>query len=236
VRLHAALVPGVSGHDTGVRFGLRIVPTTEFVPPSVVEATLRYPAGLDVPLSGLGIDACSAAALELSGPQACPPNSLMGVGSAVAEFAIKHEIVREKAKIAIVRTTERKGHLTMLLCVYGETAVDAQILLSSELLPAAKPFGGLLKIQVPLVPSFPEAPAISVTEINVVLGPGNLTYRERVHGKTVSYKPAGIPLPRRCPRGGFPFAVELSFLSGARASSSTAVPCRRHGKRHPAAT
>lgn len=227
VRLSAGLQPEVLGRSTTVSLRMQIAPGEEVVPAPLVEADLRYPAGLDVQLSGLGIDACSVATLELSGPQGCPPNSLMGRGYAVAELPIKHAVFREAAKIAIVRSAEQEGHFALLLYVYGETAVETQIVLPAQLLPAGGPFGGLLAIQVPLVPSLPETPDVSVGEIALQIGSRDLTYYERVHHKLIAYRPAGIELPKRCPRGGFRFAVRLGFLGGQSASSATAVPCPR---------
>jgi hypothetical protein len=225
VSLRADLHPEILGHSTTVDFRVQIAPTTELIPPPLTEANVRYPAGLDITLSGLGIDTCSAATLELSGPQACPADSWMGDGRTVAEFPVKHEVFREAAQIAVLRTTEQTGHLALLFYAYEETAVSAQILFTGQLLPARAPFGGLLYIQVPLVASLPEAPYLSVAEIQLVLGPKDLTYYERVNGRVVPYKPAGIRLPGHCPRGGFPFAVELGFLGGNHASNHTTVPC-----------
>jgi hypothetical protein len=230
VRLSAGLHPEVLGHSTTVSLRMQITPGGELVPPPLIEADLRYPAGLDVQLSGLGIDACSVATLELSGPEGCPPNSLMGRGYAVAELPIKHAAFREAAKIAILRTAEQDGHFALLLYIYGETAVNAQIVLPAQLLPADGPFGGLLAIQVPLVPSLPETPDVSVGEIALVIGPRDLTYYEHIHHKLVAYRPAGVGLPKRCPRGGFRFAIELGFLGGAHASGATAVPCPRRSR------
>jgi len=124
-----------------------------------------------------------------------------------------------------VRSTEQAGHPALLLYVYGGTGLSAQIALVAQLLPAAAPFGGLLDIQVPLVPTFPEGPDVTVSELSLVLGPKNLTYYEHVHDKMVAYKPAGLPLPGYCPKGGFAFAIELTFFDGSHADGSTSVPC-----------
>jgi hypothetical protein len=225
VSLHAAFSPEILGHSTTVSFRIQIAPTTELLPPPLTEVDVRYPAGLGITLSGLGIEACSAVTLALVGPRGCPADSLMGEGSVVAEFPVKHEVIREAAQIAIVRAAEQEGHLAMLFYAYNETAVSAQLILPGQLLPAGPPFGGLLSIQVPLVQTLPEAPDLAVAEIRLVLGPKDLTYYERIHGKNVAYKPAGIDLPNHCPRGGFPFAVELRFLGGSHVRSATAVGC-----------
>jgi len=236
VGLRAGLHPEHLGHTTTVTLDMRIDPggegAGEVVPPPLTEVSLRYPAGLDITLSGLGIDTCSAATLEFAGPPGCPADSWMGEGEAVAELPIHHAPFREDAKVAILRGPEADGHLAMLFYLYGETAVRAQIILQSQLLPAARPFGGQLDLRVPLVPGIPEGPDVSVGELSFVLGPPGLTYYERVHDRVVPYTPNGIRLPERCPRGGFAFALALSFLGGERAAAKTAVPCpRRAGRR-----
>ncbi len=233
VSLHAAFAPETLGQPTTVNFRVQIAPTTELLPPPLTEADIRYPAGLDISLSGLGIETCSAQTLELSGPQGCPADSLMGEGRAIAEFPVKHEVFRETAQIAIVRTAEQEGRLAMLLYVYDETAVSAQLILPSQLFPGVRPFGGLLEIHVPLVTTLPEAPDLAVAEIQLVLGPKDLVYYERAHGKEIHYKPTGIKLPERCPRGGFPFTIELGFLGGSHASGRTAVACPVRATRRP---
>jgi hypothetical protein len=232
VSLHAAFAPEILGHSTTVNFRVQIAPTSELLPPPLTEASIRYPAGLNISLSGLGIETCSAQTLELSGPQGCPPDSLMGEGRAIAEFPVKHQVFRETAQIAIVRGAEQEGRLAMLLYVYNETAVNAELILPSQLFPGVRPFGGRLQIQVPLVTTLPEAPDLAVAELQLVLGPKDLIYYERAHGKQIRYKPAGVRLPGHCPRGGFPFAIQLGFLGGSHASARTAVPCPgRAGRR-----
>jgi hypothetical protein len=225
VSLHASFSPETLGRATTLRLTVRIRPTTELVPPPVIAGELRYPAGLNFQLSGLGIDACQISTLELLGLAGCPPNSLMGYGSAIGAIPIKHETFQESADVGIVRTSEHGGHPALLLYVYVQSGVEVHLVLPVELYGASKPYGGRLDIQVPLVQAFREGPDISVTELHLVVGPKNLTYSERAHEKTVRYKPAGVPLPDRCPRGGFRFAVDLAFLGGFKTSATTAVPC-----------
>lgn len=228
ISLHASLHPKIPGHATTLRLRMEISPGAgEAVPPPLTGAELRYPAGLDVQLSGLGIDACTQATLALHGPGGCPRDSRMGHGRAVAEMAIAGEVARETARIAIVRAPEREGHVAMTLVVYHEPALSMQIPLPTVLLPADGPFGGRLSIRAPLLTTVPEGPYLAVTQIQMVLGPRQLIYTERVHGRTVRYRPRGIPLPERCPRGGFPFALSMAFLDGSRAEAVTTVRCPR---------
>jgi hypothetical protein len=83
---------------------------------------------------------------------------------------------------------------------------------------------GRLQLNVPLVPSVPEGPDVSVVRVQATLG-GHLTYYEQVHGRTLAYRPRGIGLPRTCPRGGFKFAAAFAFLDGTYASARTTVSC-----------
>ena len=207
VTLHAGFNPERLGASTTLNLRIQVAPGSEPIPPPLVHAELRYPAGLDVQLSGLGIEACTAQALETAGIGACPPDSVMGEGQAIAEFLIAHHIVREVASLTAVRTTEREGHLTMLLYLYDETAVSAQLILTSQLLPAGGPFAGLVDIQIPLVQSLPGTPDVSVSEIQLGLGPETLTYSEKVgrqgrplHPRrdrpTQTLPPRGVPFRR----------------------------------------
>jgi hypothetical protein len=228
VTLHARFNPERLGQSTTVNLRIQIAPGAEPIPPPLVHAQVLYPAGLDPQLSGLGIDACTAATIETAGIDACPVDSIMGEGHAIAEFLIAHHIVREVAAMTAVRTNEQEGHLTMLMYLYDETAVSAQLILTGRVLPADGPFAGDLNIDVPLVQSLPGTPDVSVAEIQLGLGPETLTYSERIAGKVVHYIPEGIDLPKRCPRGGFPFAVTLGFADGSHASATRKVPCPSH--------
>jgi hypothetical protein len=62
--------------------------------------------------------------------------------------------------------------------------------------------------------------------MHLTLG-GKLTYYENVRCRRVAYDPAGVGLPSRCPRGGFPFVATFAFLDGGHSSAGTAVPCPR---------
>jgi hypothetical protein len=59
------------------------------------------------------------------------------------------------------------------------------------------------------------------------IGPRGLTYYRHVHGEIVPFRPRGLQVPKRCPRHGFAFRVDLTFLDGTHESTSSAVPCPR---------
>ena len=79
---------------------------------------------------------------------------------------------------------------------------------------------------MPLVEGLPEGPDVAVVRVNVTIG-GNLTYYERSHGKTVAYRPQGVLLPKRCPRGGFHFRPTSRFSTALSSQAQTVVKCPR---------
>jgi hypothetical protein len=230
VKLSASLTPERLGQATTVGFGFQIEAPAGQAPTPLTRIAVRYPANLGLATSGLGVAVCSPATLAASGPGGCPADSRMGSGSAAGEVAIGPEIHQETTDVTIVRGPDENGELALLFFVSGENPIIAQLVLPALLLPASMPFGGLVNIAIPPIPSLPEAPDIALVGLRSTIGAGHLTYYERVHGKLVAYRPNGILLPDSCPRGGFPFAAELTFQDGSRVGAHTAVPCPARAK------
>jgi hypothetical protein len=229
VSLVASLTPERLGHGTTLGFAFDIAAPPGRVPPPLTQLNVLYPANIGIALSGIGIATCTAITLEVFGPEGCPPDSRIGSGWALVEIPIGPEIVAEVGEISVVRAPTENGHFAILVYAKGESPVDAHIVFPGSLLGAPSPFGGLIHMAVPLVPSLPEAPDVAVVHVQTTIGPNHLTYYERVHGKLVAYNPQGILLPNRCPRGGFQFGATFSFADGSHASAHTAVPCPPSG-------
>ena len=202
------------------------------LPPALTGARLSYPGDLGIGLSGLGLATCTEAILQAMGVAGCPANATMGYGEALAEIDLGPSLVEESAPITILRAPDEAGHLALLFYATGTTPVDARVVFPGTLLPAPTPFGGLVDIAVPPIPSVPGAPDVALVRLRATLGPNGVTYYERVEHQTLAYRPAGILLPNTCPRGGFPFAAEFSFADGSSTNAHTVVPCpprRRRG-------
>ena len=213
-KLRASFVPEQLGQSTTLEFNAQIAASKGRVPPPLTELDVRYPGSLGVAVGELGLATCSKRRLEALGAEGCPADSRMGEGSATAEIPIGPEIVRETAKVAILRAPEQEGHLALLLR-HRRNARVRRSCLAGLLLTSPPPYGASIHINVPLVPSLPGAPMSSVVHLHATLGPLGLTYYEHVRGKLVSYKPRGILLPKRCPRGGFRFSATFAFLDGS---------------------
>jgi len=234
--LSAHFTPLQLGGRTTLDFGFAFSAPAREVPPPLTEVQLRYPGNLGIGLSGLGLAQCSPQALEASGPSGCPADSVMGYGVAYTGIVLGTTPVAEDAPITVFRAPDQQGHLALLFNAEGVAPVQTRIVFPGLLLPAPSPFGGLVSIGIPLVPTLPGAPYISVIHLRATIGPQRVTYYERVGGVTLAYKPRGILLPGGCPRSGFPFAARFGFADGSFSSAQTNIACpdpRRHRRARP---
>jgi hypothetical protein len=222
VSMHVALEPGRLGHPTAVDIDIQIA--TPPVPPPLSTLAILYPSELGFTSGELGLASCSQSELEAHGPAGCPANSRMGDGSARAQAPFASGTISETGRLAVIRGPELAEHTQLLFYVENSRPLNAQLAFSSVLLAASAPYEQI-QLAVPSIPSIPEAPDIALVSLHVTLDPSGLRYYETRHGRRVAYHPTGVILPHRCPRGGFPFGVQLSFVGGARASARTVDPC-----------
>jgi hypothetical protein len=219
--ISASFSPLRLGTPSSVSLGFRIS-APGGIPPPLTEVDFSYPTSLNLIRSGLGVATCQPQELEQDGPAGCPANSRMGSGAAHTRFHLGEETVDETATLGVVAGPPQDGFVQMLVSATGLSPVAARVVMTMLLVP------GRLRFGVPLVPSLPEGEDVAVVAAQVTLGRG-LTYYERVRGRTIAYRPRGIELPHRCPRGGFRFAATLTFVDGSRAWAHTVVPCPRRG-------
>jgi hypothetical protein len=231
--LSARFIPMRLGRRTTLEFGFSFSSPPGQVPPPLTQVELRYPNDLGLGLSGLGIATCTAQTLEAHGPGGCPANAAMGFGAAFTGVVLGDTIVTERAPIAIMRAPDRAGRMTLLFSSEGTTPVDTRIVFAGILQPAAVPFGGRVEIGIPLVPTLPGAPYISVISLHSTIGPRRVVYYEQVDGRTLAYRPLGILLPDRCPRGGFQFEAQFGFEDASLRTAHTSIPCPKRHRRAP---
>lgn len=228
LRFRAAFTSVAPGEQTTAEFTIEIESPDGAIPPPLVEVQVRYPAGLGIELSGLGVQTCSRAVLEAGGAKACPAGAVMGKGSVTAEIQFGPEPIIEPASVVLVRAPQNEGNLALLLSVAGERPVSAEPILDGLLEEAPLPYGGILKMGVPLIEGFPGGADVSVTRMELKIGPRGLVYYERVDGQFVAYHPRGLRVPERCPSGGYPFALALQFQGNEQANARSLVPCRKY--------
>jgi hypothetical protein len=225
VTLHAGFSPNRLGAATTITFSLRLATAEGTAPPPLTRMDLRMPAGINYTSTTLGLAICQPAALLARGLAGCPANSRLGYGSALVEVPFGTGAGHEIPEIQAVAGPSPSGNLAVLFYANGLYPVSAQLTFSGEVLPDTGPFGSQLAVAVPLVTSVPGGPDVSIVEVHTTIGPSHLTYYRHHHGRLVPFRPRGVSVPERCPRGGFPFAAEFSFLDGSSTSAKTTAPC-----------
>ncbi len=228
--LNAAFNPDRLGTPTTITFGFHLATSEGTAPPPLTGVDLEMPAGMNYTATTLGLAICQPAALAAKGLAGCPANSRLGYGSADVEVPFGAGSGHEIPEVQAVSGPSPKGNLTVLFYANGLYPVYAQLAFSGEVLPDSGHFGSQLATTVPLIASVPGGPDVSVVSVTSTIGPSHLTYYKHVHGRLVSFRPRGVSVPEHCPRGGFPFSADFSFLDGSRASAQTTVSCppRRH--------
>ena len=223
VTLSARFGPDRLGESTTIHWGFAISE-----PAPLRSIALRLPAGMGFAASSLGLEPCQPELLARAGPGGCPADSHIGFGTALAEVPAQSTI-QERASVTVLLGPYDGEEETILFFIEGKWPANREIILTSHLLGIADPDGATLLTEVPsLPPVWPLGPDIELTRLQSTIGPDEITYYRRVHGRTVAFKPRGVSLPKRCPSGGFHVSAVFHWwtIDGA-ASASTRVPCPR---------
>jgi hypothetical protein len=223
--LHTSFSPDRLGASTTVGFSFQIVNTDGGLPAPLTSLSLSLPPGIDYVTTTLGLAICQPAALLARGLAGCPPNSRLGFGSAFVEVPFGEGSGREIPDIQALMGPPHNGNLVVLFYANGEQPVYAQIVFQGELVSGSETLGGDLNAAIPLIPSVPNGPPVSVVSVQSTIGPSHLTYYKHVHGRRVAFHPQGVSVPLHCPAGGFPFSATFGFADGTSTIANSVVPC-----------
>jgi hypothetical protein len=181
-------------------------------PPPLIGVKYFAPAGAK--LHPQGFATCPPSTIEKAGPGPCPKTSVAGPkGSAGGVVSFGTERVHET--VSVQPFFAPGGNLEFF--VDGTTPVSLEILATGHVISSSSPPFGLEVVgEVPLIETVPGALDASAEEAIISVG---AAYRQGK--KTVSY----VTIPKKCPQGGWPVKVELSFLGGATAEATYAMPC-----------
>lgn len=227
MQMQAELSPERLGGASTVAVGYTLADPAGEAPQPITQMQLMLPAGLSVSDSELGLANCQRQRLELEGARGCPVDSRIGHGAAVAEVPFGPQQVHERVTITLYSAPLLDQQPQILVDATGKHPVIANIVFTAQVQPAGAPFGSLIDTIMPLVPGIAGGPGVALISMHTTIGPAGILYTERVHDRTVKFHPKGLILPARCPRGGFPFAVALSFENGTSSVAQTRVRCPR---------
>lgn len=211
---------------TGMRVGLRVDP--ERHPAPITALRVRYPASLGVATSGLGLAACRPSVhqfelvmVEGMGLGGCSPNSVMGYGNARAQIRIGTLTIGATAYLTVLAGPVVDGRMSLVTYVIGQNPFGVRLAYAGQVTDAP-PSHEELSMAFPAIPGIPEEARFALTHMTMSIGSRRVTYRDP---EGLRYRPDGIMLPARCPRGGFKFTARLDFQDGSHTNAATTVPC-----------
>jgi hypothetical protein len=227
VQLYAGFSPDRPNVSSTITFGFTIKSPGGGIPSPLESIDLHLPAGIGLARNTLGTAICEPVYLFAHGPNGCPPNSRVGHGTALAEVPYGPLSVQEEASIDAYRGSSSEGsQVTLLFFAEGTTPVFADLVFPGQLLADSSPYSGRINTVLPLVPSLPGGPNVSLARFQSTFGPQGLVYEREVSEERFErFTPRGVTVPRVCPPSGYPFAGDFSFEDGSHVTAYSAAPC-----------
>jgi hypothetical protein len=239
----AAAAPAVSftvAFDRGAQPGGSTALTVDLkidvarFPTPVTQLRLLMPRGLEITSSGLGLATCAPPSSTFAdvliggrGLRDCPKNAVLAHGTVTAAILLSAQrTIPADGVVTLFAGAPRGDRPGLVAYVVPRHPVRAQLAYGGQLFSAPPPFGVGMQIDVPPIRDNPLNAPVALTGMHLGIGAQDVVYRRHAHGKVVKYRPGGVPLPERCPRGGFRFRALLRFADGRRASRDAAVGCR----------
>jgi hypothetical protein len=232
VALSVAFAPNARlGSPTAIAFDFRI--DARRAPAAMTDLTVRTPAGVDFATSGLGVATCRPAQRDVLDVLArghdlrpCPANAVLGRGDATAAiYYSDEETVAASGAITLYNGPPVGNRPGVVAYVRTQHPIRSQLVYAGGLFNAPRPFGLGMRLTLPPLPNSPFGAPISVARLTFDLGGEDIVYYELINGRRVKYRPGGLALPARCPRGGFRFRATVGFADGSARSGDATVPC-----------
>jgi hypothetical protein len=210
-----SLSPDRLGAEGALQLNIHFAASSESgVPSPVRRSVLRFPAGLGVEIPHLR--SCSLQRLRILGPSACPKQSLLGHGHAIAEAQAGSQVVSEGIDLTLFVGPFHNLQPTFEILGQGYTPFDERVVLTGTVLPDNPPYGEDLVLSIPPIPTLPLEPAASIVSMSLTVGAS-----KPHHPITVNT----VVVPPSCPKGGFPFAAEFTYADGSSGSALAGAPC-----------
>jgi hypothetical protein len=185
------------------------------VPSPVRHTLLRFPAGLNVEIPLLR--SCNAARLRVHGPSACPPQSHIGGGHALAEVHAGSQTIGEHVTLWVFLGPLRNLSPTFLIFGRGYTPFDERMVIAGSVVSDSLPFGEDLAMNIPPISTLPLEPDASIVSMSLLVG-STSPHASRA---------ATVVVPHHCPAGGFPFAAAFTYADGSRGRAFATAHCPR---------
>src|SRR5262249_11148313 len=136
----------------------------------------------------------------------------------VLEVHAGSQTVPEEATMSAFRGPDLGRRPSLLIYGKGDTPLDESTISTAVLRPDRAPYGSQLRVSIPPIPTLVYEPDASILSMSLTFGRG-------AGGPKARAGAGEIPVPRRCPRGGFPFAADFAFSDQSAASAHATASC-----------
>ncbi len=209
-----SLLPNRLGAEGALQLTIRYTGGESGVPSPVRRSVLRFPVGLGVEIPHLR--SCPIAQLRAQGPSACPAQSQLGHGQALAEAQAGSQVITEKISLSLFLGPFHNLQPTFEILGRGYTPFDERVVLTGTVLPDRAPYGEDLVLSIPPIPTLPLEPDASIVSMSLTVGTSKP--RHPLNANTVV-------VPSSCTAGGFPFAAEFTYADGSTSDALASAPC-----------
>jgi hypothetical protein len=161
-----------------LRTVLKIADSSGAKPPPLKNTTLRFPKG--AALNARYFKTCSESALVSRGPSGCPAASRIGTGTATGDA--RPILAAVKAKITMYNGKPAGGNPTIL--IYAQPEISSPLVIRGAISrQRGGPYGYVLNVDVPPIPTLPGQPNASVTFFDAT----TLDKTVKRKGRTIHY-------------------------------------------------
>lgn len=232
VRLTARLGAGARlGRSAPLSIGLHV--DRRRVVSTLTDVRILTPTDLDLTRSSLGAAACrrpesdfERVRIENVVPVGCPGNALLGSGTAAADLRFSAgQAIPGSGQLRLFTGAAVDGRPGLVVLVATVHPIVTQLVYGGYLYTAPQPYRLAMRIRIPAMADPPFGSPVALVGLQMTIGGDDIVYTRRERGHRIRFAPGGIPLPERCPRGGFPFRALLRFDDGSRRTADAIAPC-----------
>jgi hypothetical protein len=164
---------------------------------------------------------CTKDAIDAQGPTVCKSKDKIGRGRSLVRATLGGEPVRETATVTAYGGPREKGNPVLNLYVFAVSPISVQIVIKAVLHKVtgadAKKYGYYFDADIPLIQTTPGNDPASIINFDVTIDSKIKAKKGKV--EYLSY------VPKKCPKGGFQWQGQFSFLDQEMSSSTATTPC-----------
>jgi hypothetical protein len=163
---------------------------------------------------------CTKARIDAIGPQACKSADKLGKGKSKVQAILGGEKVSESATVTAYGGPNEHGNPVLNLYVFAVSPISVQIVIKAVLHKVKNDpkYGYYFDADIPLIQTTPGNDPASILSFDVTTGASI----KPKHGKKKQFL---AYVPKKCPKGGFQWKGEFSFLDFETSSSTAVTPC-----------